>query len=301
MSATVLVVGVIARGFPRFHLHPDVWVVMSGLIVSYWWALSRLGPRLAPPGQPVASRNNIICFSLAVGSMWIFSEYPIHDLAEHYLFSVHMVQHLVYTMVAAPLLLLALPTWLMRELLVKPRWIYAVVRQATRPVVALVIFNTFLVLTHWPTVTNETTHNEPFHFGVHVVMVLTAMILWMPMINQLPELPRLSYPARMVYIFLQSLVPTIPASFLTFSKSVIYRSYLGRPELLGIKAITDQQVAGVVMKLGGGFILWGLMGYTFFKWVSEEQQRDRDRAHLPESLTWDDVARELESTIPPSG
>ena len=149
--------------------------------------------------------------------------------------------------------------------------------------------------------TNETTHNEPFHFVVHVVMVITALILWMPMINQLPELPRLSYPARMVYIFLQSLVPTVPASFLTFSTGVVYKAYAGRPELLGLKAITDQQIAGVVMKLGGGFILWGLMGYTFFKWAAEEQRRDRDRAHLPDSLTWDDVARELESTTAPPG
>jgi putative membrane protein len=279
-----------------------VWLLVGALILSYWWALSRIGPRHVAAGRPVASRGNITAFCFGVGSLWIFAEYPIHDLAEHYLFSVHMVQHLVITMVAAPLLLLALPPWLMRLLLVEPRRVYRVARHVTRPVVAMVIFNAFLVLTHWPVVTNETTLNELFHLGVHVVMFATALILWMPMVNRLPELPRLSYPARMVYVFLQSFVPTVPASFLTFSTGIVYKAYVGHPELLGLKGITDQQIAGAVMKIGGGFVLWGLMGYTFFKWVAEEQTRDRDResGRLPEGLTWDDVSRELERSAPPS-
>jgi putative membrane protein len=296
MSSAALVVGAVNAGFPRFHLHPDVWLVVSSIVVSYWWALSRLGPRLVPPGQEVASRGNKVAFVLGVGTLWIFAEYPIHDLAEHYLFSVHMLQHLVFTTVSAPLLLLALPPWLMRWLLVSPRRVYAVARQVTRPAVALVIFNTFLVLTHWPNVVNETTHNEAFHLCVHTVMFGTALILWMPMINRLPELPRMAYPQRMLYLFLQSIVPTVPASFLTFSTGVVYKAYVGRPELLGFSAISDQQVAGVIMKIGGGAVLWGLAGYTFFKWFAAEQARD----HVPDTLTWDDVARELERTSPPS-
>jgi putative membrane protein len=312
-----------APGFPPFHLHPDVFVVTAALALSYWWALAVLGPRVLPAGQRVATRNNILCYSIGLFLLWVFAEWPIHDLAEHYLFSVHMVQHLVFTTVSAPLMLMGLPPWLMHKLLVQPKKVHAIAKQVTRPVVALVIFNSFLVLTHWPTVVNETTHNEPFHFGVHTVMFGTALILWMPMINQLPELPRLSYPQRMLYVFLQSFVPTIPASFLTLSTGVVYKAYAGRPELLGFSTISDQQVAGAIMKLGGGAILWGIMGYTFFKWVAEEQRRDRvereaeraakaagangsapAEAHpagegLPATLTWDDVARELERVPPP--
>jgi len=95
-------------------------------------------------------------------------------------------------------------------------------------------------------------------------MFATALILWMPMVNQLPELPRLSYPARMVYLFLQSFVPTVPASFLTFSTGIVYKAYLGHPELLGLKGITDQQIAGAVMKIGGGFVLCDLESHDGF-------------------------------------
>jgi putative membrane protein len=295
MQSHSLVLGVTGQSFPPFHLHPDVWSVVAALVVSYWWALTRLGPRKVAPGEAVATRNQVICYISAVVTLWIFAEYPIHDLAEHYLFSVHMVQHLVFTTVSAPLMLMGLPPWLLRTLLVTPRRVYAVVRQLTRPVVALVIFNTFLVLTHWPAVVNETTHNELFHFGVHTIMFGTALILWLPMVNQLPELPRLTYPQRMVYLFLQSLVPTIPASFLTFSTGVVYKSYAHASTKLGISPVADQQVAGAVMKIGGGLILWGILGYTFFAWWAAEQRRDR----MPDTLTWDDVARELERSRPP--
>jgi putative membrane protein len=305
----------------KFDPHLDVVLVTTLLVLAYWLALTRLGPRYAPAGQPVASRGNKIAFFLCALSLFVFAEWPIHDLAEHNLFSVHMLQHLVFTTVSAPLLLLALPPWLLRLTLVRPRAVYAVARQVTRPVVALVIFNAFLVLTHWPNVTNETTHNEPFHFGVHVVMFGTALILWMPMINSLPELPRLTYPQRIIYLFLQSIVPTIPSAYLIFASGVVYKAYLHGPQAVGISPIADQQVAGVVMKLGGGAILWGLCGYTFFKWYGEEQRRDarllKQRAaqiearpdaaageqpvpeYLPETLTWDDVAAELERTPPP--
>ena len=308
MTPASLLLGVTGPGFPAFHLHPDVWLVVSALIISYWWAITRLGPRIVPAGEEICSRGNVICYSVAVFTLWIFAEWPIHDLAEHYLFSMHMLQHLVFTTLSAPLMLLGLPPWLMRRLLVTPKRVYAVARQVTRPVVALVIFNGFLVLTHWPNVTNETTHNELFHFGVHFVMFGTALILWMPMINRLPELPRLSYPQRMLYLFLQSFVPTVPGAFLVFSSGVVYKAYVGRPELLGFSAISDQQTAGAIMKIGGGAILWGILVYTFFKWVGEEQRRDENERrtrraaateHLPDALTWDDVARELERVPPP--
>jgi putative membrane protein len=314
-APTFLTLGTVGGGFPHFTAHPDVWLVMGSLVVCYWWALTRLGPEAVGPGKQVASRGNIVSFVFAVLTLWVFSDYPIHDLAEHYLFSVHMTQHIVYTMVSAPLLLLAIPPWLMHKLLVERRGIYRIARQVTRPVFALLIFNGFLVLTHWPNVTNETTHNEAFHFGMHVLMFGSALIAWMPMINRLPELPRMSYPQRMLYLFLQSLVPTVPGAFLVFASGVVYKAYVGRPELLGFSAIGDQQIAGAVMKLGGGAILWGVLTYTFFKWVSEEQSRDRgDRDQtpsmgelggpdvvLPGVLTWDDVARELERTPPASG
>ena len=69
--------------------------------VGYAAAINRLGPRLAPPGRPIVTRFQICSFSAGVLALWIASDWPIHDIAERYLFSVHMVQHVTYSIIVA--------------------------------------------------------------------------------------------------------------------------------------------------------------------------------------------------------
>ena len=69
---------------------------------------------------------------------------PLHDLGDSYLFSAHMVQHLLLTLVAPPLLLMGTPPWLIRPLLTGPRVLRAA-RFLTLPVVAFVLFNMVFV------------------------------------------------------------------------------------------------------------------------------------------------------------
>jgi putative membrane protein len=102
----------------------------------------------------------------------------------------------------------------------------------------------------------------------------------MPVLNPLIELPRLSYPGRMLYLFLMSLLPTVPASFLTFGHTVLYRHYATVPRIWGISAMTDQLFAGLLMKLGGGAILWGMMSWYFFKWATAEEREGVDVVEL---------------------
>ncbi|MGH2757764.1 MAG: cytochrome c oxidase assembly protein, partial [Actinomycetota bacterium] len=104
----------------------------------------------------------------------------------------------------------------------------------------------------------------------------------------LPELRRLQPPGKMVYLFLQSILPTVPASFLTFASSPIYSAYAEAPRLWGISAVTDQMVAGLIMKIVGGLLLWLAIAIVFFKWHAAEQNV------APQAMQWDDFERELE-------
>ena len=88
----------LAVAFPKWTPHPDVWLIVGLLAAGYAIAIIRLGPRLAPAGRAV-TRFQVTCWSLGVFAMWVASDYPIHDIAERYNFSVHMVQHLIFTMV----------------------------------------------------------------------------------------------------------------------------------------------------------------------------------------------------------
>jgi putative membrane protein len=274
-----------------WHAHPDVWLVVGALAGGYAWALLRLGPRLAPPGRPVATRGQVVRFALGVLAVWAFADWPAHDLGERFLFSVHMGQHTVFMLVAPPLLLSGTPEWLLCRLL-SPRGVHAVVARLGRPLPAALLFNFLVVFTHWPPYVELTLRNEPVHFLAHAVLFAGSALMWFPVLNRLPGLPRLSSPAAMGYLFLQSVLPTVPASFLTFAERPLYRFYAEAPRPFAITAVEDQQLAGAIMKVVGGGILWAVIVVVFAQWYAREQ---RDQGDV---LTWADVERELERTQP---
>jgi putative membrane protein len=255
---------------PPWHAHPDVWLLLAALAGGYFWAIRRLGPRSVHPDDPIATRGQIASFSAGVLALWVAADWPTHDLSERFLFSIHMVQHTLISLVAPPLLLLGTPDWLLRRL-VSPRPIRAFVKTMARPFVALLTFNGVIVVTHWPVLVDAAVGSEPLHFALHAVLFASATLMWWPVISPLPEMPGLSYPGRMLYLFLQSVVPTVPASFLTFGSHPFYSAYVAAPRIWGISALTDQLVAGLIMKLVGGAILWVGIAICFFKWWGREQ------------------------------
>ena len=270
--------------FPAWAPHPQVWLLVGALAAGYALAIKRLGPRLAPTGSAVVTRTQIATFSGGLLAMWVASDWPIHDLAEHYFYWVHMVQHTVYAIIAAPLLLMGTPAWLARWLL-KPRWLLRSVRYLSRLIPATILFNLVVIVTHIPVVVDATLHNGLLHFGVHALILLSSLIVWMPVLSPLPEVPRLQPLARMVFLFLQSIVPTVPASFLTFGDHPLYKFYETVPRLWGMSALDDMRFAGLIMKILWGFSLWITITIIFFRWYNAEQtgsparrvSRDLDR------------------------
>jgi putative membrane protein len=275
---------------PPFNLHLDVLSVVLVLEGAYLWAVLRFGPRALPPGEPAVSRRQLVWFTTGALVILVASEWPIHDLSEHYLFSVHMVQHTLISLVAPPMLLLGMPAWLLRRI-IRPRPVHAVLRQLTRPLIALVLFNGVIVVTHWPLVVNGMLQHHALHLVGHVALFGTATLMWWPVVSPLPEMPTLSYPGRMLYLFLQSIVPTVPASFLTFGSKPLYSFYAHAPRIWELSALTDQRIAGLVMKLVGGFILWSVIAVLFFKWYTVEQREGWDE------LQWRDVEKQIRTEM----
>lgn len=277
----------------EWHAHPDVWALVAVLGGAYWLALARLGPSQVAAGQPVATRRQVLCFCAGLVALWAHADWPVHDIGEHYLFSVHMIQHIGFTLVAAPLLLLGLPVWLVRRM-VRARAVHFVVSRLARPLAAAVVFNVVTVLTHWPVVVEASLRHHPVHFVVHFVIFTSALLMWFPLLNRVPELPRMrSEAARMVYLFLQSVIPTIPASFLTFGEGLLYPYYGEAPRPFAMSALEDQRVAGALMKIYAGLLLWSVIVVIFFRWYDRDQKESKAGV-----LTWDQVERELARTEP---
>jgi len=256
---------------PTFHIHPDVWLLFGTILALYFVGVRR---HLLVTGEATPLRRQRL-FTLGVGILWLASSWPLHDLAERYLYSAHMTQHMLFTLIAAPLLIAGVPVWLYRELL-RPKAVRTLFRFFTRPLVALIVFNTVLVFTHWPAVVAASVQSEPLHFVLHVAVVGSALAMWWPVMSPLPEMPPLSPPGQMIYLFLQSLVPTIPASFLTFGSKPLYPIYATFPRIWGVGVMTDQLMAGLIMKIVGSAILWVVIAAVFFRWYAAEQRSDLD-------------------------
>ncbi len=267
---------------PPWHVHPDVWLLIAVVEGGYLWAVRRGG------GGSV-SRRQVVTFTAGVATMWIASDWPVHDLAERYLLSVHMTQHLLLSLVAPPLLLLGMPAWLLRRLM-SPRPINWVVRTLARPILAIILFNLVIAVSHTPAVMNAMLEHHPWHFVGHAALFGSATLMWWPVVSPLPEMPTLSHPAKIVYLFVQSLLPTIPASFLTFGSAPVYTFYTHVPRIWGISVMTDQLIAGLIMKLVGGAILWGVISVVFFRWGALEQKGW-------DALAWHAVERDVRSGL----
>jgi putative membrane protein len=272
-----------------FHVHGSVFLVIALLAIAYREALLRLGPRLAPAGEPAATRRQKVQFGLGCLLLFAFASWPVHDLAERYLFSVHMVQHMVFTLIAAPLLLVGTPGWLVSWII---RPVLPVMRRLVRPLPASLVYNGVIAVSHSAGWVNYTSSHEFPHFLAHTLIVMTAMLMWLPVLHDRPELPSMSAPVKMVYLFAQSLLPNVPAIFLAFAEHPLYQWYAHAPRIwAGFSAVEDQQLAGAIMKTSGTMIIWGTIVVMFFRWY-----RDSERRGGPDVLTWEDVERELART-----
>ncbi len=255
------------------HLHLDVFAIVLAAIFGFEYGVRRLAGHYAPRGEPAVTGRQRFYFYAGIFSILAVSTYPIHDIGEQRLFMFHMVEHMVIALVAPPLLLRGIPWWLMRLIIVP---ILPVMRVLTKPIVALLLFNGTLALLHAPQVVeNMIVGPDWFHALMHGLLFGTAILMWWPVIGPIPDLPRLPPFERMGYLFLQSLVPTVPASFLTLGDHALYKIYETFPRMWGMSAHTDQVIAGLIMKVGGGLILWAGIATVFFTWWADEQKYNR--------------------------
>jgi len=288
----------------KFHAHPEVWVLVVGLVAAYVYMVRVIGPTAVEHG-PVVTKKQVTCFSLAMLIFWAASDWPVHDLAENYLYSVHMVQHLCMSYFLAPLALLAIPEWMARALIGNGRT-YRVVRFITNPICAGVVFNGYVMITHIPGVVNASVSNALLHYSLHTVLVVTSLVAFMPVCGPIPEF-HMKPAGKMIYLFLESVVPTVPAAWLTFADGVVYKKYNIPVRVWGISVASDQQSAGAIMKLGGSVYLWTIIGVIFFRHFIRGQDREmrlRRTTDAPLSgyegedaaLTFESVVEQFERT-----
>ena len=258
----------------HWHAHPDVLIGLAALQGAY---LLGVGPlrarhRLADQHDP----RQTATFTAGVLVIFVALLSPIHEISDRYLFSAHMLQHVLLTLVAPPLLLLGTPDWLIRPLL-RPNWSFRLARLATHPISAFVLFNVAFSVWHIPALYDISVTNHGVHVAEHLLFIATAVLLWWPIASSMPELPRLSYPSQIGYLFLLSIAQIIVFAPVVFSKQPLYDYYVSAPRLWDISPLVDQQVGAIIMKMGGGVLFLTLIVVLFFRWFNQEEKRRADR------------------------
>jgi putative membrane protein len=258
-----------------FSVHPEIFLLVLALGFGYWWLVTTYGPSRVGADGAVVTRGQAVLFGSGVFVLAIAGSWPIHDIAEKYLYSVHMVQHLLMSLVAPPLLLLGTPRWMVDVVLASRPAIYAVTRRLLRPVPVTIIYSFVVLLTHAPVLVNNAPTNGLMHFSLHVLVLVSSLMMWFVVIVDTPMFKRIGPGARCIFLFVQSIIPNVPTAFLTFAEKPIYDYYRDVPRPFAFSVIDDQQLAAAIMKTSSVFIIWGSILAIYFAWAASDERASR--------------------------
>ena len=269
--------------------HPSTLIGVLVLEAAYIYGAGNLRERLG--GATAVSIRQATCFTLGIFVIYFALNSPIHELSDRYLFSAHMVQHMLLLWVMPPLVLWGLPDWLIRPAITSRLRLRAA-RLLVHPLVCLAVFNGIIVIWHLPSVYNSALAYHNLHIFQHICFMAAGILMWWPVLSPLPELPRLSYGGQMLYLFLISLLPAIVGGIISFADTVVYDWYANAPRLWGLSPSVDQQIGGLIMKTAGLIVFVAALAAVFFAWAGreEERQREREKGRMPaiaDASAWD--------------
>ena len=244
-------------------LDPTVYLGLAALFFGHAWLARRVDD-----AQP----KHTFYFGLGLLTLWVALETPIDTISDHYLDSVHMLQHVLLGFVAPPLMLLGLSPrmagWLAR---------IPFVRAITEPIAAQVIAAAVMVAWHLPSLYDATLHSESLHVIEHLTFVGSGLALYWPILEATSAHARwrLSPGLKLLYLLAATLPQDAVALVLLFSREPFYEFYVHVPRLVAsLTPIIDQTLAGAVLMVLGKatFLVAGLA--VFFRWFGREHAAD---------------------------
>lgn len=217
------------------------------LAVAYGWLLRDRGR--GDVWTPMAR----LYFSCGLLALILALESPIDVGGDHYLFSLHMVQHLILAMIVPPLLLLGLPEeWLLLE------------RVRVSPIAANIVFNLVLAVWHLPFLYEATLRNGPLHVAEHMTFLLAGVLFWWPILAPSARRRGLTVMGKIAYLGFAGVPPTILGIAFVLSRTVLYPFYAAAPRVTPLSPLDDQVVAGLVMFGLGNLIYFLAIAIIFF-------------------------------------
>ena len=253
------------------------WSTVIGLIALgalYFW-------RAHVHPEPIG-RTRPILFVSGLLLMFVSLNGWIHDLSDYYLFSAHMVQHLLLAMGVAPLLIMGTPGWMLRPVLTSPalRPLALLLRSA---VACFAIFNIVLIGWHLPPLYNLAMAYHEVHILQHLLLLAASVIMWWPVLSPMAELPRLPYPGQMLYLFVMTIPMSVTSVSIAYANSILYPAYSSAPRVMGLSPMDDQLLGGLIMWIPGGLYFFAVISVIFYRWQKAGGLDSRASAQLDQT------------------
>lgn len=252
--------------------YPSVLIGLAVITGAYLYLANGLrsrvqyGPRVPLLRQASFLLGNLVVFLALIS--------PIDSLSDDFLFSAHMVQHILLVTFAPVLWLLGVPDGLLNYL-VRPAWLRKFAYHITRPVPAFVIFNGVFLLWHIPALYNLALEEESLHIAMHLSFMASAVIGWWPVYSRFDEAaPRASLTAQLFYLFIMMFPSIALSAWITFSPTILYPYYGSQALRFGLTPLEDQQLSGLIMWIPGNALFFIQFSVTFFQWFRRSQAED---------------------------
>ena len=247
-------------------LDPTVYLGLVALFLGYAW-LAR--------GAPDFRRIHSLYFGLGLLTIWVALESPIDTIADRYLDSVHMLQHVLLGFVAPPLMLLGLSPGMVARVARVPG-----VRAITEPIPAQVIAGAVMIGWHIPVLYDATLYSDSLHVLEHLTFIAAGLLLYWPMLNATSALARwqMSPGAKLAYMLVATLPQDGVALALIFSRIPFYEYYVHAPRLvMSLTPVVDQTVAGAILMIFGKATIAIAAVAVFIRWFGSDHEADRAR------------------------
>ncbi len=249
--------------------HPSISIGLAILSLFYVWLI---GPARRRWGLgPEATKWEKGFFASSIILLELSLDGPVHHLADNYLFSVHMFQHLIITLITPLLMLAGIPGWAWDQVLRVPL-LGSVFRWAVKPVWAFLIYNGVMIAFHLPSAYNATMIDHNIHILEHLMFMAAAMLVWWPILSRSEVMPPLSWGAQLIYLLAMSFPMKALGAVITVKEDVLYTFYAAAPRVWGLTPGGDQRLGGLMMWLPAGLVLWFLAGRAFTLWWKQDRR-----------------------------
>jgi putative membrane protein len=258
---------------------PTIVVPVGLFAVAYLWAIRRVDR--AHPANPVP-RLRTACWLAGLAAIVLAVQSPI-ERYDTTLFSVHMVQHILLTLVAAPLLALGAPITLLlrtvgpttRRRVILPILHSWPVRAVTFPLVTWLLFAFAMWGTHFSPIFNLSLEEPTVHQIEHLIYVVTACLFWWPAVGLDPSPWRMREPARILYVFLQMPQNSFLGLAIVSATAPLYEHYATLVRDWGPSVFDDQQAAGALMWVVGDLVFLAAVLGIVVGWMRREDRETR--------------------------